>query len=221
MSTVPTNEDTFDRLLAALPQIAEAVNTFASEEVQRSVFAALVQALRIEDAPRPASPSPAAPPLAPPVTHLDSPVTEAEGDSGQDQNKSESPARTGRRRNGRSKRSFAVQKGLNFAPDGNPSLEEFVAQKSPRNLDERNLVACYYLSEMMNLDAIDVSHVLAVYQAIEAWKASTHPDTSLQSTASKYGWIDTSDMKDIKVVWKGSNYIASKMPSKTEAKKAA
>jgi len=49
--------DTFDRLLAAMPQIAEAVNRFDSPENQRAALAALVHAID-GDASAPENPEP-------------------------------------------------------------------------------------------------------------------------------------------------------------------
>lgn len=217
MSTVPTIEDTFDRLLAALPQIADAVNAFESEGVQQSAFDALVRALRIEDAPRVASASPVA--LA---THHDAEVTESVVPTAQDHGKSETPAGNGRKRNGKrtGKRNFTVPRGLNFAPAGEVSLEDFVEEKAPRTMFEKNLVACYYLTEKMRIAAVDVGHVLAVYQAA-GWTAPGDPNASLRNTAHQHGWLDTANTSDIKVVWKGTNFVETKMPSKSDSKKAA
>jgi hypothetical protein len=48
-------EDTFERLLNALPRIAESVNKFESSIVQEHVFEALVSALGIAESPVPAA----------------------------------------------------------------------------------------------------------------------------------------------------------------------
>ena len=49
-ATNPDDRDSFDRLLDAMPRIAEAVNTFSSEKNQRAALDALVRAIGLTDA---------------------------------------------------------------------------------------------------------------------------------------------------------------------------
>lgn len=207
----PENSDNFDRLLANRQQIAEFVNSFTSERVQRKAFEAIVCSLGLanEDSPETAPVERlhvVPPPANEPLPTEDAAAGEAE---------SASPSRRRRTKTG-AKKTYTIPKGLNWAPDGAPSLETFIEEKQPRNNDEKNLLSCFYLSHMMGL-SVDTEHVLAVYQAAK-WDAPAHPHTSLQATASKHAWIDTADMKDIKVVWQGENYVNSKMPVEPKTK---
>lgn len=202
----PENVDNFARLLDNREQIADFVNSFTSERVQRQAFEAVVCSLglaetNVADAPnvqrlRVVQQQPESEPDLP----GDEPSAEAES--------------TPRRRRGKNgaRKNVTVPRGLNFAPEGHPSLEQFVAEKRPANLDEKNLVACYYLSNMMGMQDVGIGQILAAYQAAE-WSAPAHPDTALRKTASSTGWIDTANSKSIKVVWKGENYLATKMPA--------
>lgn len=199
-------EDPYNRLIEEMPRIAEVVNTFSSELVQKSAYDALIAAIGA--------------PIAPVLHAVDNSTIPAATEK-------VDPAETvdeetkGRRRRVRStgpKKTFTPTKDLNFAPDGKPTLAAFVAEKDPRGQHERNLVACYYLSEVMGIENVDVNNVLAVYRAA-GWEASSSPDVSLRKTASAKSWIDTSVSSSIKVVWAGDEYITSKMPS--QAKKDA
>lgn len=212
MTTNPSgdSEDNFERLLTHRDEIAKFVNSFTSERVQRKAFEAVVSTLGLADRATPdksiMEPSGnVAPKPKPPVVE-EGPEDATDGDG----------ATTRRRRKTNTKKSFSVPRGLNWAPDGHPTLEAFVEEKQPRNNHEKNLLACYFLTHMMGIK-VDTEHVLAVYQAAK-WNAPAHPQTSLQGTASQHGWIDTADMKEIKVVWQGENYLQNKMP--TEAKKS-
>ena len=204
----------FDRLLAHRVEIAEFVNSFTSERVQRSAFAAVVSSLGLE-MPLGTPAERRAP--ARPLVREEPPAEPGADSAGEAAEASAEGGASRRRRNGRSgaKRSYTIPKGLNFAPDGEQSLESFIEEKQPRNQDEKNLVACFYLARMMH-ETVDTEHVLAVYQAAK-WIAPSQPNTSLQKTASKYGWLDTADMKAIKVVWQGENYIG-RMPIETKKK---
>ncbi len=206
----PENGDNFHRLLENRSEIAEFVNSFTSERVQRRAFEAVVCSLGLADQNAAEEASPVE------RLHIIQQPDPADAGSSEDEagdaNTSSSTQRRRRSRNGSKKsKTFAVPRGLNFAPEGHPSLEAFVEEKQPRNQYEKNLVACFYLAEMMGL-TVDTEHVLAVYQAVKEWDPPAHPHTSLQNTASKHGWIDTADMKNIKVVWQGDNYVRNKMP---------
>lgn len=203
----PESIDNFDRLLANRSEIAEFVNSFTSERVQRKAFEAVVCSLGLGD--NVAAPTPGVERL-----HIVKQDVEPEQEQADpDETREAEPSSTRRRRSrGSAKKTFTVTRGLNFAPEGKPSLEQFAADKQPRTMDEKNLVACYYLSNMMGMQDVDTGDVLAVYQAAE-WAFPSQPDVALRKTASRLGWIDTADSKSIKVVWKGENYLTSKMPA--------
>lgn len=65
---------------------------------------------------------------------------------------------------------------------------------------------------MMGIKEVGIGEILAAYQAAE-WTAPSHPDTALRAAASRTGWIDTGNTKAIKVVWKGDNYLKTKLPA--------
>lgn len=196
--------DPYYRLIEEMPRIAEVVNAFSSEVVQKSAYDSLITAIGAPVAPV----LHAIEKVAPPVSEkIDSPESTDEEQKGRR-----------RGRSGGTKKTFTPTKGLNFAPAGKPKLTDFVAEKAPHNQHERNLLACYYLSEMMGVENVDTNHVLAVFRAA-GWPASKAPDVSLRVTAHKTSWIDTSVSSSVKVMWSGDEHIVSKMPS--QAKKDA
>lgn len=210
-------EDQFDRLLDAMPRIAESVNAFSSEEVQRSAFQALVDALRLNG-----SCSPGAPKVQDALTdEAESGAKAASDDTNDTDTATDTDAKSSRRRVSRrtsgAKKNYIIPRGMNFAPREKPSLEEFVAEKQPRNQHERNLAAVYYLSQVMEENPIDTGKVLAVYKAA-GWSAPARPDQALRNTASAKSWIDTADTRDIKLAWAGENYLENKMPQPAAAK---
>lgn len=208
--TTPEMDDNFDRMLSKRVEIAEFVNSFTSERVQRKAFEAIVCSLGLAET----TPPEAASPLE--RLHIVPPTPDLNKGTPEDHAAAETDptdASTTRRRKGRSstKKTFTVPRGLNFAPEGHTTFEAFVAEKSPKTHDEKILVACYYLSEMMGIAEVSIGHILAAYQAAE-WGAPAHPDNATRGAASRTGWLDTGDSKAIKVVWKGQNHIETKMP---------
>ena len=81
------------------------------------------------------------------------------------------------------------------------------------------MVAVYYLQEILGIDAIEVSHVLAAYTECE-WRTPATPDNSLIVTACRKSWLDTSDLKAIKITYPGRNTVQFDLP-RTSVKKSA
>lgn len=197
-SNLNTNIDPYERLIAEMPRIAEVVNAFTSESVQKSAYDALVSAIGA--------------PVAPVLHTVD---TSSQADQDPKPTPEESKGR--RRRSGKAaKRTFSPTKGLVFAPVGKPTLANYITEKAPKTQSEFNLVACYYLSEMMGVEAVDVNHVLAVYREAGR-KSPSDPINSLQVTASRTAWIDTENMSDIKVLWAGENRLDAMPVEKADA----
>jgi hypothetical protein len=212
--------DDFQELLAVMPDIAEAVNTFNSEAAQLKALKALIQTAR-NGSDRPvlamtsavaSPPPPEQPPSAVELQSTSAVPALPPAPTEREDATSTAEVPTKKRRKSSTKKNFTVVRGLNFAPAGEQSLADFVAEKQPRTMHEKNLAACYYLQHIMNLSSITVGHVLAVYRECD-WTAPSQPDTTLRNTAAAEGWIDTGNTKDIKVVWAGQNHIESKMPT--------
>ena len=94
-----------------------------------------------------------------------------------------------------------------------------MATKEPANFNERNLALVYYFEVCLGITSIEVDHVLAAYDEC-GWKPPAQPDNSLAVTASKKNWLDTSDLKAIRLTHSGRNAVEYDMPF-SKAKKSA
>ncbi|MGH3767893.1 MAG: hypothetical protein ACRDTX_22550 [Pseudonocardiaceae bacterium] len=211
-------EDPFDRLLDAMPKIAEAVNAFSSEEVQRRAFDALLGTLGTTVA-----------------DHFDDPPTDAQWANRTAEVSAKSalpasPAATdengdgqrvtnagGRRRSrvSTSKKTWAVNRNINFAPPDKPSLRDVADEKKPKSNKDKNLVAAYYLTEHLSQETFDVSDVMGAFKFM-AWPLPSNPANSLQVVASTLSWFDTKDMSKIQLTHIGSDYCEHKLPCSTK-----
>jgi hypothetical protein len=54
-----------------------------------------------------------------------------------------------RSRKSATKKSWSRAKDINFRPEGKPSLRDFAAEKDPASNHEKNVVAVYYLEEVL------------------------------------------------------------------------
>jgi hypothetical protein len=201
----------FDGLLAAMPRIAEAVNAFKSEENQRVAFNVLVHALGLDDGP----PTDARPDAEPNLSVVPTGSADStESSDLPDAQRGEQKPQGGRQRRSRKptgKKSWSAAKDINFRPEDKQSLRDFVAEKQPGNLHEKNLVTVFYLEDVLGFASVDVGHVLAAYHECE-WKPAADPENCLQVTASAKKWLDTRDMKAIRVTYPGRNRLRFDMP---------
>lgn len=215
----PQTRDTFDRLLDAMPRIAEAVNGFTSEKNQRTALHALVRAIGLPDDQAEPSAADQGPGLTvvPPLAE-DPPAEDQQEDPG-DPDPGKPNARKRRTRKPAAKKTWTPAGDVNFRPADRETLREFAAKKAPSAIDERSLIAVYYMEKILGLTSIDPGHVVAAYRDRE-WRCPKDPEASLRTTASKRGWLNTSDGKAIHTTIHGQNHVEHDMPATKEAKPA-
>ena len=97
---------------------------------------------------------------------------------------------------------------LNLRPKGKPSLQEFMGAKALKSQDDKNAAVIYYLKSEIGVEKVSADHVFSAYREMKAdWKLPSNLRNSLQVTKSTTGWIDTSDMDDIKITASGTNHV--------------
>ncbi|ORA01991.1 hypothetical protein BST17_25615 [Mycolicibacterium bacteremicum] len=77
-------------------------------------------------------------------------------------------------------------------------------------------MAVYYMQNTLKRK-ISTGDVIAAFNVI-GWKNPANPANKLQ-VAGTLGWLDTSDMTDIKTVWAGQNYVEHDLPKAAKPKK--
>jgi len=111
----------------------------------------------------------------------------------------------------KSKESVSLVKDLNLRPAGKESFKDFYEKKKPTTANAFNAVAVYYLSELLQMTSITPNHVYTCYRETNV----RPPEAFLQNlkdTASKNGYIDTSDTSNIKIPLRGKNYVEHDLP---------
>ncbi len=224
MSTVPATEDTFNRLLGAMPRIAEAVNAFDSKSTKRLAMEALIRAIGVPDHNGDAEPAPTA------VIDESAAAAPHTGDGVNNQSQKSEPGQENQPSDhsnsarGRKKKKAAPSlqpiRDLDFWPTGVQSLSDLVAEKQPTTNHQKNALVVYWFEEISSLTEFGASHVLSAYKAMK-WREPTDLDNSLCVTASLKHWINTSDMKALKITPGGRNLVNHELPAQPKAKKAA
>lgn len=112
----------------------------------------------------------------------------------------------------------SIVKSLDLSSrNGNKSLRDFHAEKSPGNAMENNALFVYHLKNNLELDQIGIDHIYTCYKEV-----SVRPPTALRQslidTANRKGWIDTSSLDNITLSLRGETFIDHDLPRKTTKK---
>jgi hypothetical protein len=191
----------FDDLLDQMPRIAEAVSKFP-ESVQPQAFEALMIAARGEAVASRTSEK---------TTADTSKRTRARKPRAADGEQA-GESRTRRRRNA----TPSVDRNLELAPKGKKSFRDFIDEKKPKSNYDRIAASVYYLVEVAKSEPVTVDHVYTCYR-IAGWTIPSDLANSIQQTASKKVYVDSSDSDDIKLLTYGINRVERELPLATTA----
>ena len=118
----------------------------------------------------------------------------------------------------KSKLTLSMNKDLNLKPKGKQSLDDFCGEKKPNSIYEKSTVVAYYLKHELGLAAVSANNIYTGFKHMQ-WRVPADLINSLAYTASRYGWLDTSNREDIKVTTMGENLVEHDLPKKSSSKK--
>ncbi len=182
---------TYSDLIAAMPEMAEAVNAFDGDATRREALRSLLRTKL----------------GAQPVSN----VRQKKRGNGTAKAKA-------RRTTGKSSTKQVSRSGPKSSPDlnlrtnGLPSFAEFVTEKRPKNQRQKSAVVLYYLQKTMSLSDITIDEVYTAYKD-RSWPVPTDMTNHLQQVKSVEGWIDTANMADIKLTIPGENFVEHELPA--------
>jgi hypothetical protein len=125
-------------------------------------------------------------------------------------------AKSGAKRKGKGKgrssksKSVGIDKNLSLRPKGKTSFKDFATEKAPSDHYEKTAVAVYWLVTEAGV-AATAEAVNTCYQHVE-WKRPADLRNALAQTASKKGWLDTSDKDEVKLTVPGEDYVKHDLP---------
>jgi hypothetical protein len=119
-------------------------------------------------------------------------------------------AKTSSRRR-RTARKAEPVRDIDFRPEGKQAFKDLVEEKSPTTIDQKNVLAVFWLEQVAGIGGIGAGHVMAAYKD-RNWREPADSVNSLQATASREHWIDTKDMKAIVTTPSGRNQVIHEMP---------
>lgn len=181
----------FESLVEKLPKIAEIVNAFTSEEVQKLAFSTLLMSLGVESSDE-----------QPTDSGVSTPDTPSDAVKKPKQRKSIKKDTSKKSIT----RAVAPDGQLDLYPNSKPSFKDFVASKKEvENNYDRDILAIYYLKEELGMDVIGVSQVVACYDD-RNWPLPIAIN-SLRLTARRKKWIDVSNIENLQLTNKGRNRV--------------
>lgn len=130
------------------------------------------------------------------------------GRGGSSDTKTKTKGGDGRKRR---RTSPAIVSDLSLRPSGKRPFAEFAEEKMPRTHPERQAVALYWLRHEADIGGVTVDHVNTCYQGAK-WKRPGNLENSLQQTANRKGWLDTSDSEDIALTVAGEDFVTHELP---------
>lgn len=200
-------ETRLDALLSRIDKIAKAVNSFSSDAVQQRVFDTLIAAFDSELGPAKTTQPPRAP-TGQSTADAQSQQTGAKR-SGSSRKRREAPAAKGPPK---------LIRDLNLRPAGKPSFDDFVAEKQPRDNQEKFLLAIYYLEQMAGIQPVTDAHVGTVFRMTSGWREPGNLGSGLRMTAHRKNTIDTSNLEDLKTTPHGRNFVEHDLPHQKKTK---
>lgn len=192
-------QEQYDRIIAAMPDIADAVNSFQSKSAQDLVLRTLLESLGAKPpvAPNPAQSNP----------RPDSPLAPEE--NGTDGNGS-STRRSGRkvagRRNGGEPR---MDDSLDIHPTGVESLQDFFARSGQKNQNEAILAIVYWLQEIAKVDTVGFDQVFTSFRLLGE-KVPGSFGGKVSQTGSK-GWLKDTKSNNVTLSVAGTNHVEHEM----------
>lgn len=107
---------------------------------------------------------------------------------------------------------MTIVKDLNLQPEGEPSFRDFHSQKNPKTQEEAITVAVYYLKRVLELDKITPDHVFTCFKDVGLRTPKNMPQR-IRETATRKGWVDTSERSNIKITNHGENLVEHDLPA--------
>jgi hypothetical protein len=105
-----------------------------------------------------------------------------------------------------------VVKDLTLRPGGKTPFATFATEKKPRTHGEKEAVALYWLQHDGGVtEGVTAAHVNTCYQEA-GWARPADLVADLYLTASRKGWIDTSDMENITLTTRGEDIVLHTLP---------
>lgn len=107
--------------------------------------------------------------------------------------------------------SYKTVSNLNLMPDGKQSLRAFFESKKPKTQQEQFVVILFYLTHVLGVTNVSPDHIYTGFN--EAEQPVPNIDSMAGNISNRKGWIDASEINNLKLTVPGENFVKHKLPS--------
>lgn len=112
----------------------------------------------------------------------------------------------------KTRKKMLIVKDLNLSMSDKKSFKDFVNEKKPLSNQEKCTVALYYLQNEIEVENVTVNHIYTCYKNVN-WR-TVDLRNILFLTASRKGWVNTSDTENITITIHGEALVEHDLPHK-------
>jgi len=183
-------------LLRRMPEIAEAVNSFASPEVQMRAFDALISAAQVDGQ------------VSLGGTASSEASTNRQSTAKKLATKKAAP-KASKKSTSNKKQTLSLDKNLDLNSPS-PNWQAFAAEKAPSNQEEKVVVAVYWLENHSATDKVNVNQVYTCFKD-RSWVIPADLANAAQRAGSA-GLLHSADRNDLSVTTSGENRVEQDLP---------
>jgi hypothetical protein len=99
---------------------------------------------------------------------------------------------------------------LNFRPQDNEPLKDFISGKDPKTDLELVLALVYYMKNIMSESKVGLDHILTALKEVGKPVPAALKQT-VQNLKTKKAWINYTDIEDIRTTTQGDNFVEHEM----------
>jgi hypothetical protein len=99
---------------------------------------------------------------------------------------------------------------LDFMPDGQQTLKQFLEEKKPKTDMETTLAMVFYMQHVMALSKIGPAHVVTAYKEAQI-KVPVDVRQTIRNAKYKKMWLNFDELEDVKTTTQGENLVQHNM----------
>jgi hypothetical protein len=108
------------------------------------------------------------------------------------------------------KPSYKTVADLNLKPDKGQSLRDFFTEKRPESQQEQFVLILFYLTKILNLSGVGQDHIYTAFN--DVGERVPNIGSMAKNIARRRGWINASDISDLKMTTPGENFVKHDLP---------
>lgn len=124
-----------------------------------------------------------------------------------------------KKRGSTSKEFYTIVKNLDLKGTGTiPSFVDFCNDKDVSSAIKFNVISIYYLKKLLKIDSVDLNHIYTCYKEMKKPLPNNLKQSIYDTSGPKYGYIDASNLNNLKVPTSGERFVEHELTKKIKSK---